>query len=731
MGIEEEEAATRRRLRAIQDMSGPMSVSPIVTDPVAPIESPLVDHSPYAPPPPPMSMPEGVGSGAAPVLRQTPQSSTPGSADRILVGGGGAGSPVDSRVHFDQASRSYLIRDTQGNVVDRRPIPEGMSILDSTFNLLSPRERINVTGLPVRAEQPRGPRVPPGGSVTTGFRIQQEAPLSAATQAELARTGQGLQQAQQRVDQNEQREAQQRALAQQELATEAARTQQEEARREADRQAQLTQRMDAFNRSIQDVAAGQVDPEGFFGNDFGRRAGAAVAVALGQLGSMLGGGPNVALQTINSAIERNIAAQERNLQIRGQAAGLQGQALAQYRTLMGDDRAAQEAARAAHLAAVEARLNGRLASAAPEQLAGIQALRDRVAEARAAAEQAARDRGAFSIATEITSTQRMSPQAANPSGAFGMASLAQSIRGMPEDQARALLEREGTRDRLSQQTGIPRRGRRRPAGSPAPSSSAPQAQVPTEDVLTPEQHAEMVETTQREIAAQGEASVPDLTVGGVVEHTGRLGQQQFANRWRDAGVEQRQQVDDLIALAIESNDLFSELEQMDDPGFWGSLTDGERAQHIRMVSSRIQGMVQNQMFQSGVINSPAELERLGIFFNDWSGRSVSELTGADSIFGGTQRSQINTLRRLMNSRINARLSTWGLGLRTSGSRANRGGHLPPRESVMDAPQPRPDRGRPGVIDAAVESVTSTPMASGVSRALRGEISPLDLFRRDN
>jgi hypothetical protein len=64
-----------------------------------------------------------------------------------------------------------------------------------------------------------------------------------------------------------------------------------------------------YEQSIQDVKQAKIDP-------YKDRMPIveAVALAFGQLGAALGGGPNSAMQIVNAGIERNIAAQEKNLE---------------------------------------------------------------------------------------------------------------------------------------------------------------------------------------------------------------------------------------------------------------------------------------------------------------------------------------------------------------------------------------------------------------------------------
>lgn len=73
----------------------------------------------------------------------------------------------------------------------------------------------------------------------------------------------------------------------------------------------------------QDAVANQkIDPKRIFSGDGGtfRAIMSTIGVALGTFGSGMSGGPNYALQIVNSSIDRDIAAQQENLRRRGQQA---------------------------------------------------------------------------------------------------------------------------------------------------------------------------------------------------------------------------------------------------------------------------------------------------------------------------------------------------------------------------------------------------------------------------
>lgn len=112
--------------------------------------------------------------------------------------------------------------------------------------------------------------------------------------------------------------------------------------------------------SIESLRAMKIDPNRFFkhpdgSNDYGKKIGSAVAVALGALGSSLParmgghGGPNYAMQIIEKAIDRDIMAQQSDIDNKRAGVGLQMNMLGQMRQQFADDRQAKAAAKIAML----------------------------------------------------------------------------------------------------------------------------------------------------------------------------------------------------------------------------------------------------------------------------------------------------------------------------------------------------------------------------------------------
>jgi len=180
----------------------------------------------------------------------------------------------------------------------------------------------------------------------------------------------------------------------------------EMAREAQEQQDRLTEKLGQYEDAIRRVANRQIDPNRYFGQGAGGRMSAALAVALGAMGSALTGGPNQALQIINSAIERDIRAQETDLANARATANMQGMALSQMRSIIGDEQGARAAVRAAHLQAFLNQIDSQLLHATGDRAAALGELRRAVVEQMAADQEVARQASAFSVRQEISTRQR-------------------------------------------------------------------------------------------------------------------------------------------------------------------------------------------------------------------------------------------------------------------------------------------------------------------------------------
>lgn len=222
--------------------------------------------------------------------------------------------------------------------------------------------------------------------------------LAAATQLEQQRQEMLGAQAMERADAEEAYRARQNEL--------------ENQRRQAEGEARAS-----MQRAADRLAQMRVDPSRYYRNaGVVGMLGNAIAVGLGAMGEALGGGPNVALQQINTAIDRDIASQEQDIATAGadveNRRGILSEvqrdfvtrqgALEATRAIMLRDLAAQAEAQAANLGSAEAAAQGR-------------ALRDQLLTAQeqaAAAAQAAEIEGALNLRRTVAQIRRDEARAA-------------------------------------------------------------------------------------------------------------------------------------------------------------------------------------------------------------------------------------------------------------------------------------------------------------------------------
>jgi hypothetical protein len=126
--------------------------------------------------------------------------------------------------------------------------------------------------------------------------------------------------------------------------------------REQDRQAHVDAEMAKVRDAVDQMKASKIDPYRFYrhpdgSTNYPKSIAAAIAVGLGALGASLPaqyggtGGPNVALQIIDKAIDRDIQAQRDDIANQRAGVGIQMNLLSQMRQQYGDERQAESAAR--------------------------------------------------------------------------------------------------------------------------------------------------------------------------------------------------------------------------------------------------------------------------------------------------------------------------------------------------------------------------------------------------
>mgnify|MGYP001565290623 CR=1 FL=1 len=122
------------------------------------------------------------------------------------------------------------------------------------------------------------------------------------------------------------------------LAAEDAERAVEAQQRRQDYDAAYKTRMVDIEKAQAELADAQVDPDRWMGQKgTGGQIAAAIAMGLGALGSSLGGGPNYAMQIIQSSIDRDIDAQKTNLANKRANLGDKRAGLAMLRDKLGDD----------------------------------------------------------------------------------------------------------------------------------------------------------------------------------------------------------------------------------------------------------------------------------------------------------------------------------------------------------------------------------------------------------
>ena len=500
----------------------------------------------------------------------------------------------------------------------------------------------------------RAPQAPPGRIQMSLSETRRGTP-SADTAAGLAEASDATRAAQRAVDLAEQNLAQtgvrtQRALAEEQAAQQAEMVAQEQERRRA-----LAQRMQRFDESLRRVAEQRIDPEGFFGGDFGRRLGAGIVVALGQFASGLTGGENAALGIINRAIDRNIAAQRDNMSNARSSAALEGQALSQYRSLLGDERAAEAAARAAHLQAVVSRLSGMMANARADQVAPMQRLRDALQEQQALAARAAQEIADTTFTSTRSVDMRVDPRRADPAGTFAR----RLVANLPPEEQRRIRE-EAARDRAeriiaSGNSPAARRARRR--------IERRERRLNGRDILRREggvitvdrEAAESSLASARELTTTEQAqSVPDLEAGGVFD----VDEEAFNARARFLEGEARGR---LVQTASETRQMLGLIRDItrlrEDRSLWEALTDTRRNALIRGMASRGQAMIRGRD-GFGVVNSPAEIERIEGIFGDLERSDVNDWATFRNVAG-----QLESEQRLWVERARAELEPFGIHVR--------------------------------------------------------------------
>jgi len=145
------------------------------------------------------------------------------------------------------------------------------------------------------------------------------------------------------------------------------------------RQDYVDTEMGKVRDAVDQVRSSKIDPYRFYrhpdgSTNYPKSIAAAIAVGLGALGSSLPaqyggtGGPNVALQIIDKAIDRDISAQRDDIQNQRAGVGMQMSLLSQMRSQFADERQAENAARVVMLDTYETKLKQAAAQSGSEQV---------------------------------------------------------------------------------------------------------------------------------------------------------------------------------------------------------------------------------------------------------------------------------------------------------------------------------------------------------------------------
>lgn len=104
--------------------------------------------------------------------------------------------------------------------------------------------------------------------------------------------------------------------------------------------------MKKYDQLVSDAQGAAVDPDNWYkdpdgSTNYGRKIGASIAMALGQFGAALAGGPNAAMQIIQGAIDNDIQAQRDAIKGKRDDIDAQRTRMADLRAQFGDDQKAE------------------------------------------------------------------------------------------------------------------------------------------------------------------------------------------------------------------------------------------------------------------------------------------------------------------------------------------------------------------------------------------------------
>lgn len=368
--------------------------------------------------------------GGGPPLRDTPVASQDAHALERFATPNQLGSSVQAaqeavphQTGVDMASGMFVIQGAGGQIA----LPLGLSPTDAWSRLagmsnqwqgtdtfganpqISPQAAHRAWQAYIAANTAlQGQGAPTGPLTEQSLAFQQDiqAPVSPENAARLAAAQAAERQAQAGADQAALDEVAARGDAFGQRGALATRQADEMDQQEQAFQTELRSRMGQFESAIQEVQNRRIDPNRYFGPGAGGRIGAALAVALGEIGAGLTGRPNAALGIIDAAINRDLQAQQADNENARAAANMRSTAIQQMRSIIGDERGAQAAVRAAHYQAFMNQIDQQLTTASGANLAALQTLRAAVLERIQAEAAVAADRARFSARLQSQTTTR-------------------------------------------------------------------------------------------------------------------------------------------------------------------------------------------------------------------------------------------------------------------------------------------------------------------------------------
>jgi hypothetical protein len=624
---EEEEERQRRAAAEAVGMTSPEGSNVVAPAPAAPTPAPEAPAAPVEQRTTtglPAADANQMGVSAAPVSRLANVERTP-TGLRVVVDRGGTQRVIELGP-------------------DQRSWPAAFRAAGETDDTLATQVIMQVPNDPEPA--PRGPRVPPGNVMEQTFATATSAPVTAETQAMAADAGEhfaAAQRKQQALELEQVRRAAEGEREAAEVETRAADLQQQ-AFEERERETQS--RLASLDETIDRVANNRIDPDAFFGESFGRRIGAGIMVALGGLAQAFrGGGPNAGAEIIDQMIERNIAAQEANQANDRAAAGLEGQAFGMFRRMLGDNDAAREATRAAHLRGVQQRVSAMIAGAAPDQVAALRSLEAALGEMAQASQAAARDQGRWSIETSVTRRRVGTPQA------MERAATEQMLSKMSPSERQAYVEAMSRVE--AERRGAGGRGRGRGAGRPVRPRRPGESREEYARIVGNE---EAVSALTARAGAEGAAVRPDFAASGIlVPIPGQEGRM-AALASLHAGEEGRlNELESTAATFLQDlNALDAIIRTRDENGNFDPARRTRMAGLIHRIETRMQ-----QQANMGVLNADFEIERLREMVGPFS-----EMETADWARRFSPEQRISDLREGINNTLYANFSRYGLAPNT-------------------------------------------------------------------